>query len=65
VEKNEKIEYQILMKRESDDRLLNDMQLVVSLLSMQGRSSRNAENTPQLVIAASRASTIARIHQRL
>jgi hypothetical protein len=32
---------------------------------MQGRSSRNAENTPQLVIAASRASTIARIHQRL
>lgn len=64
-QKDEEIQYQALMKRESDHRLLNDMQLVVSLLSMQGRSSDNAETTAQLVIAANRVSMIARIHQRL
>jgi two-component sensor histidine kinase len=64
-QKDEAIEYQALMRTESDHRLLNDMQIVVSLLSMQGRASGNEEASAQLVIAANRVNMIARIHQRL
>src|SRR5579872_5204828 len=64
-QKDEAIAYQTLMRRESDHRLLNDMQLIVSLLSMQGRASSNAETAAQLVKAASRVSMIACIHRRL
>ena len=64
-QKDEAIEYQALMRRESDHRLLNDMQIVVSMLSMQSRASSNAETAAQLVIAANRVSMIARIHQHL
>ncbi|MDR3562621.1 MAG: sensor histidine kinase [Negativicutes bacterium] len=64
-QKDEAIEYQALMRKESDHRLLNDMQIVVSMLSMQSRASGNAETSAQLVIAANRVSMIARIHQRL
>jgi two-component sensor histidine kinase len=64
-QKDEAIEYQSLMRKESDHRLLNDMQIVVSMLSMQSRASGNAETAAQLVIAANRVSMIARIHKRL
>jgi two-component sensor histidine kinase len=64
-QKNDAMEYQALLQRESDHRLLNDMQMVVSLLSMQGRASSNEETAAQLVKAASRVSMIACIHRRL
>jgi two-component sensor histidine kinase len=64
-QKDEMIEYQALMRREADHRLLNDMQIVVSMLSMQSRASSNAETAAQLVLAANRVSMIARIHKRL
>ena len=64
-QKDEAIEYQALMRSESDHRLLNDMQIVVSMLSMQSRASSNAETAAQLVIAANRVSMVARIHQHL
>jgi two-component sensor histidine kinase len=64
-QKDQAIEYQALMRKESDHRLLNDMQIVVSLLSMQSHTSGNAETAAQLLIAANRVNMIARIHRRL
>jgi len=52
--KDEAIEYQALMRKESDHRLLNDMQIVVSLLALQGRASGNADISAQLLVAANR-----------
>lgn len=63
--KDEAIEYQALMRKESDHRLLNDMQIVVSLLALQGRASGNADISAQLLVAANRVNMIARIHRRL
>ena len=59
------IEQQELMSKESDHRFLNDLQMVVSLLSLQGRAATNAETSEQLTIAANRVGMIARVHQRL
>ena len=64
-QKDEAIKYQSLVTKESDHRLLNEMQMVASLLSMQSRTSSNAETAEQLIIAANRVSMIARIHRRL
>jgi two-component sensor histidine kinase len=64
-QKDQAIEYQALMQKESDHRLLNDMQIVVSLLSMQSQTTGNAEAAAQLLIAANRVNMIARIHRRL
>jgi two-component sensor histidine kinase len=64
-QKDELIQNQALMSKESEHRLLNDLQVVVSLLSLQSRSSANAEVASQLAAAADRIATIARIHRRL
>jgi two-component sensor histidine kinase len=65
LEKEELIQRQLLLKAESDHRLLNDLQMTISLLSMQSRSSENPEAAAQLAAAANRVSMIARIHRRL
>ncbi|MFI5387923.1 MAG: sensor histidine kinase, partial [Fimbriimonadales bacterium] len=44
---------------------MNDLQMVVSLLSLQSRTELNAEVAAQLTIAANRVATIARIHRHL
>ena len=54
-----------ILRSESDHRLLNGLQMVVSLLSLQGRSSTNLDVGRQLSIAANRLATIERIHRRL
>jgi len=59
------IQQQELSSKESDHRLLNDLQMIVSLLSLQSRASVNAEVVSQLAVAANRVATIARVHQRL
>jgi two-component sensor histidine kinase len=64
-QKDEAIQQQELLKRESDHRLMNDLQMTISLLSLQSRASTNAETAAQLAVAANRVSTIARIHHRL
>jgi two-component system, sensor histidine kinase PdtaS len=64
-QKDELIQNQALMSNESEHRLLNDLQVIVSLLSLQSRSSPNAEVASQLATAADRIATIARIHRRL
>ncbi|MBR0974884.1 sensor histidine kinase [Bradyrhizobium japonicum] len=65
LEKDELIHRQELLKAESDHRLLNDLQMTISLLSLQSRSSTNPEAASQLALAANRVSMIARIHHRL
>ena len=64
-EQGELIQKQELLSRESDHRLLNDLQMTISLLSLQSRSATNAEAAAQLAVAANRVSMIARIHHRL
>ena len=53
------------MTQESDHRLLNGLQMIVSLLSLQSRTTENAEVALQLASAADRIATIGRIHHRL
>ena len=54
-----------ILSMESDHRLLNGLQMVVSLLAMQSRSEPHAEAATQLKTAANRVATIAGIHRRL
>ncbi|MGA2292359.1 MAG: histidine kinase dimerization/phosphoacceptor domain -containing protein, partial [Bradyrhizobium sp.] len=44
---------------------MNDLQMTISLLSLQSRGSTNPEAATQLAVAANRVSMIARIHRRL
>lgn len=64
-DKDVQLEQQALLNRESDHRLLNDLQIVVSLLSLQSRVAANSEAAGQLKTAAERVGTIVRLHQRL
>jgi two-component sensor histidine kinase len=64
-QKYELIEQQAVLSQESDHRLLNGLQMIASLLSLQSRASANAETASQLAVAANRVSTIGRIHRRL
>ena len=59
------IQNQALLSKESDHRLLNDLQVIVSLLSLQSRTSANTEVASQLAAAADRIATIGRMHRRL
>jgi two-component sensor histidine kinase len=54
-----------LLSKEADHRLLNNMQMVASLLSLQSRTCANVEAASQLDIAANRVATIERVHRRL
>jgi two-component system, sensor histidine kinase PdtaS len=64
-QKDELIQQQEVLRRESDHRLLNGLQMVISLLSLQSRASPNAEAAAQLAVAANRVATIERVHRRL
>ena len=64
-QKDELIKQQAVLRQEADHRLLNGLQMVVSLLSLQGRAADNAEVVSQLAAAADRVATIGRIHRRL
>lgn len=64
-QRDELIHRQELLKAESEHRLLNDLQMTISLLSLQSRNSTNPEAASQLIAAANRVSMIARIHHRL
>jgi two-component sensor histidine kinase len=64
-EKNELSERQAMLAREFEHRLVNGLQLIVSLLSLQSRSAKTPEATDQLMIAARRVGSLARVHRRL
>ena len=63
--RDELIQQQAVLSHESDHRLLNGVQMIVSLLSLQARASENTEVASQLAAAADRIATIGRIHRRL
>jgi two-component sensor histidine kinase len=64
-EKDDLIRQQKIMAEESDHRLLNGLQLVASLLSLQSRAAADPGIAKQLVTAANRVGIVARIHRRL
>ncbi len=64
-QKDETIQDQALLSSESNHQLLNDLQMIVSLLSLQSRATANAEAASQLAAAADRIAMIGRIHRRL
>jgi two-component sensor histidine kinase len=64
-EKDELIRQQQLLASESDHRLLNGLQMIGSLLSLQSRMAASPEAARQLAIAANRVASVARVHRRL
>lgn len=64
-ERDKLIQHQALLSQESDHRLLNGLQMIASLLSLQSRAAVSAEVASQLTAAADRIATIGRIHRRL
>ena len=64
-QKDALIQQRAVLSQESDHRLLNGLQMIVSLLALQSRASTNAEAASQLAAAADRITTIGRIHHRL
>jgi two-component system, sensor histidine kinase PdtaS len=64
-EKDDLIHQKDILSKESEHRMLNGLQSIISLLSMQSRETTNAEAAAQLTVAANRVATIARVHQCL
>ncbi|MDO8976273.1 sensor histidine kinase [Reyranella sp.] len=64
-QKDELIHNREVLSMEADHRLLNGLQMIVSLLSLQSRSEPNAEAAEHLSTAAKRVATLARVHRRL
>lgn len=56
---------QVMLAQEFEHRLINGLQLVVSLLSLQSRAATTAEAAAQLTIASQRVSALGRVHHRL
>jgi two-component sensor histidine kinase len=52
-----------VMAREIDHRVMNSLQFVAGLLSMQGRAATVPEAAEQLQIAANRVAAVARVHR--
>ena len=64
-QKDELLNHREILSREADHRLMNGLQMVVSLLSLQSRGETDAQAAAHLSAAAHRVATIARIHRRL
>ena len=64
-QKHELSERQVMLAQEFEHRLINGLQIIVSLLSMQSRTATTPEAADQLTIAARRVSALGRVHRRL
>jgi two-component system, sensor histidine kinase PdtaS len=64
-EKDDLSRRQIMLAQEFEHRLINSLQLIVSLLSMQSRTATTPEAAAQLTIAARRVAALGRVHRRL
>ena len=64
-EKSEVSQHQVMLAQEFEHRLINGLQLVVSLLSLQSRTATTPEAADQLTIAARRVAALGRVHRRL
>jgi len=65
LQKEELIQQKDILSKESEHRLLNGLQMIASLLSVQSRAAQNAEVAAQLTIAANRVATLGRVHRHL
>lgn len=64
-QKDELIQQQNVLSSESEHRLLNGLQLITSLLSLQSRATQNADAATLLTIASNRVAAIGRVHRHL
>ena len=64
-EKLELTQRQVMLAQEFEHRLINGLQVVVSLLSMQSRAASTDEAAEQLASAADRVAALGRVHHRL
>lgn len=65
LEKNAALRRAELMAKEIDHRVMNSLQLISSLLTMQGRGLGTSEAADQLALAARRVLAIAKVHQHM
>jgi two-component system, sensor histidine kinase PdtaS len=64
-QKDSTIGQQKMLTEECQHRLLNNLQMIVALLSLQGQKEANAETASRLAIAADRVRAIAGLHHHL
>jgi two-component sensor histidine kinase len=64
-EKDEILQRQVMLTQEFEHRLVNSLQLIVSLLSLQSRKTESPEAAEQLMIAAKRVGAFGRVHRQL
>jgi two-component sensor histidine kinase len=64
-EKDQLLRVQETLAQEFEHRLVNSLQLIVSLLVLQSRKTESAEAAAQLTIAAKRVGAFGRVHRRL
>ncbi len=64
-EKGDLSQRQVMLTQEFEHRLINSLQLIVSLLSLQSRAATTPEASAQLMIAARRVGALGRVHRRL
>jgi two-component sensor histidine kinase len=63
-EKSELLRRQDMLAQEFEHRLVNSLQIIVSLLSLQSRTA-GPEAAAQLTVAANRVASLGRVHHRL
>src|SRR5471032_1759879 len=64
-QKDELIRHQEVLNQECHHRLLNNLQMITSLPSLQSRRETNTEASRCLAVAAHRGETFGRLHQHL
>jgi two-component sensor histidine kinase len=64
-EKSDPLQRQEMLAQEFEHRLVNSLQLIVSLLLLQSRATTTVEAAEQLAIAARRVGAFGRVHRRL
>jgi two-component sensor histidine kinase len=64
-QKDDQIRHQEMLTEECHHRLLNNLQMIVALLSMQSGKEANAEAAARLTVAANRVRAIAGLHHHL
>ena len=56
---------QVMLAQEFEHRLINGLQVISSLLSLQSRAAKSSEVADQLTVAATRVAALGRVHRRL
>ena len=64
-EMGELAQRQVMLAQEFEHRLINGLQVISSLLSLQSRKARTSDAADQLAVAAGRVAALGRVHRRL